>query len=122
MRRVLLVDDDPNLRESAQDILEDAGYQVRAAGDLKAARQLLAGEAAHVVIVDFNLPDGKGAELAQQVRAADARVKIVLMTGEVPAATGAPTTLFDAVLTKPVDPAMLLTLLAAFDINANPPA
>ena len=122
MKRLLLVDDDANLLDSAKDILEDAGYHVQTAHNLAAARAVLAVGAIHILLVDFNLPDGKGTDLAQEVRASYPRVKIMLMTGEVPVAINAASATFDVVLTKPVDPATLLTLLSAFNTNADPPA
>lgn len=123
MKRLLLVDDDPNILESAKDILEDAGYAVKTASTLAAARALLAEGALDVLVVDFNLPDGKGLNLALEAKSQWPALKRVLMTGEVPVATGgADTGLFHAVLTKPVDPPSLLALLAAFDRSGETPS
>lgn len=112
-KRLLVVDDDANLRESARDILEDAGHAVHVAGTLAEARQVLDQFGADVLLIDFNLPDGKGPELIPHAKAGHPSIQVILMTGELPAATSADASQIKAVLTKPVDPAMLLTLLAA---------
>jgi DNA-binding response OmpR family regulator len=122
VKRVLIVDDDENLIESAKDILEDSGYAVQTSGTLAAARAALAGGSVDIVMVDFNLPDGKGPDLARTAKAAKPDLCILLMTGEAAASVGNDAALFNAVLTKPVDPAALLSLLATLDANDTPPA
>jgi CheY-like chemotaxis protein len=55
MRQVLIVDDDPILRESLQDQLEGLGYDVVIAGDARALRERLLAPPAHAVLMDVRL-------------------------------------------------------------------
>lgn len=80
--RVLIVEDDENLRVALADNLVDEGYFVRTAATCAAARAAL--DAAprdapfDVVVLDLMLPDGDGYELCRQLRR-DARPARVLM-------------------------------------------
>lgn len=66
--RILVVDDEPAIREVVQLNLEAEGYQVSCAGD--AARALEVFDSGHFVlaILDVMLPDGDGFELARAIR------------------------------------------------------
>src|SRR5262245_7513628 len=59
----LIVDDDPDFRESLGLIVAGEGYEVSQAGCLLDARQCLAASHPDVVLVDLMLPDGEGTEL-----------------------------------------------------------
>ena len=65
--RVLVVDDNAALAENLKDILEDAGFAVRAAGSCAEAHSL-ARSGFDVALVDLALPDGSGTELAQELK------------------------------------------------------
>jgi CheY-like chemotaxis protein len=117
MARILLVDDDSNLVESARDILEDAGYEVESANTVRSALQVLEGHVPYqLMISDLNLPDGTGLDLAGKVRDLFPTMKILLMTGQAedsqPAGLAARQEgLVDHYLVKPVSPPQLLQLL-----------
>jgi DNA-binding response OmpR family regulator len=112
VKRILLVDDDPNILDGLRDILEDAGYHVESAATAAAARETLAAAPVDLVLVDFFLPDGQGPEIAAAAKARAAETRTVLMTGlsagDIP--EGKPAGV-DEVLVKPVYPADLLALL-----------
>jgi signal transduction histidine kinase len=67
--RILLVDDEPSLRELLREILEEAGYAVTTAGNGKQALGALDAAAPELVISDVNMPGMDGYELYRQVRA-----------------------------------------------------
>ncbi len=70
--RILVVDDEPDLRTLYELTLLREGYQVEAAGNVAEARRLLAEKKFAAVITDMRLPDGLGLDvlkdLAQQQR------------------------------------------------------
>jgi len=68
-----------------------------------------------ILLVDFNLPDGKGPELAQAIKSQWPAIKTVLMSGESFSTMNPQSAMFDHVLSKPVEPTKLLAVLAAFD-------
>jgi len=110
--RLLLVDDDPGILESAKDILEDAGYLVDVRSTVHSALESLRAQPPAIMLVDFNLPDGNGVDLARAARALLPGLKVILMTGQekvdVSSAGGAVT----ISLAKPVAPSDLLAILA----------
>ena len=111
MTAILIVDDDPNILDTAKDILEDAGYQVATAGTGAAAMEQLALTEAEVAIFDFNLPDTTGIELALKAKVLHPKMAIILMTGEGHVDPGPAKNAVDFILTKPVNPAQLIDLL-----------
>lgn len=65
---VLVVDDDPGVREMLGDYLADNGYQVLHAENGPRARSILEERAPHVVILDVGLPGEDGLSLARFIR------------------------------------------------------
>ncbi len=82
--RILLVDDDPDIRETVQEMLDDLGHAVTAADSGPAALALLR-EAADfdLLLADFAMPEMTGVQLAEQAVAMRPALPIVLMTGYV---------------------------------------
>jgi DNA-binding NtrC family response regulator len=61
---ILIVDDEVDLREIFAGILEKEGYTVDLAGTVAEAKGLLAAHQYGMVLVDWRLPDGDGAVIA----------------------------------------------------------
>jgi two-component system response regulator MprA len=80
--RLLVVDDDPDVRESLRDSLEFEGYTVATAGDgTQALRQLLALEARpDLAIVDLMMPGMNGLEVCRRLRADGERMPVLMLT------------------------------------------
>ncbi|MGE5154986.1 MAG: response regulator [Bdellovibrio bacteriovorus] len=66
--RVLVVDDDPDVRDLLDDYLSEQGYEVSAADSASVARQLLERETPSVVLLDVGLPGEDGLSLARYIR------------------------------------------------------
>lgn len=84
--RILVVDDEPSMREFLEIALEDFGYQVRVAENLMTARQCLRENAFEVVLTDLRLPDGTGIELLTEIKA-EAESEVILLTAYATAET-----------------------------------
>jgi two-component system phosphate regulon response regulator PhoB len=67
MATVLVVDDEPDIREVIRFALEEAGFRVLEAGHADEARRLLA-EQPDLVLLDWMLPGRSGLELAAQLK------------------------------------------------------
>ncbi|HED65441.1 MAG TPA: tetratricopeptide repeat protein [Planctomycetes bacterium] len=79
--RILVVDDDPIVREVVCRLLSSVGYcAVGAEGCMDALAQFRSG-AFDLVLTDYVMPDGSGAELARELREIDQGCPIVLLTG-----------------------------------------
>ncbi len=65
---VLIVDDDPAIRELLRFVLRKEGYVVLEAGDGQAASRLLEQEQVHLAVVDLMMPRKDGFELCEEIR------------------------------------------------------
>ena len=78
--RVLVVDDEPDLRNLYELSLVREGYQILSAGSLAEARALLAEQSFDVLITDMNLPDGQGLELLRDIARGQRRERSIVIT------------------------------------------
>jgi signal transduction histidine kinase len=78
--RVLVVDDNAAFLDNLQELLSDAGYEVRIADSCRAAREL-AQTGFDVALVDLRLPDGEGTTLAAELKEGMPESEVVLLTG-----------------------------------------
>lgn len=78
MTRLLLVDDEPNLRAVMALLLERMGYTVTAVGSLDAALRALPVD---IALLDVMMPDHDGFAVAAQLRAAQPALPLVFCTG-----------------------------------------
>jgi CheY-like chemotaxis protein len=65
---VLVVDDDPDVREALAGVLERCGAKVRAAGAVAEAMQAMRDSVPDVLVSDLGMPGDDGYELLRQVR------------------------------------------------------
>ncbi len=68
MATILVVDDEPDIREVIRFALESADFRVVEAGHADDARRLLSAESPDLVLLDWMLPGRSGLELAQQLK------------------------------------------------------
>lgn len=82
VRTILLVEDDPDLRDALAGFLRRRGYAVVAVGDGAEAEAILSLGLPDLLVTDMMLPGRSGFQLAQQVRAnQDRRVPVVMVSG-----------------------------------------
>lgn len=107
--KILVVDDEPNVRLVFRTTLEGAGYDVTEAADGESALKALHGGPVDLVFLDLRMPDIDGLEVLQQLRAAgdDTPVVIVTAHGDVPNAVRAMKLGAIDFLGKPLSPADL---------------
>ena len=101
--RILVVDDEPLVRNLARRALERRGYLVEEAADGASALERLHRPGVDLMLVDMTMPDMDGAEVVRRVRRAGYPVAIVLSSGYVDVATerGLDLSQFQGFLTKP---------------------
>ncbi len=68
MATILVVDDEPDIREVMRFALENAEFSVIEAGHADDARKLLTDECPDLILLDWMLPGRSGLELAQQLK------------------------------------------------------
>lgn len=115
---ILLVEDDPLLRDAFRLLLEEAGYGVREAGTASAAIEVAAATTPSLILLDLGLPDRPGLDVVRTLRKRDATrdTPIIALTGragaeEERACIEAGCTHF---FTKPLEPKVLLHSLPSF--------
>jgi DNA-binding response OmpR family regulator len=80
MARLLVVEDDRNLRDALSETLEDEGHDVRRAAMLADARAALTDATPDVLVLDLMLPDGDGATLCAEVKRSGAPTRVLMLT------------------------------------------
>jgi ribonuclease P protein subunit RPR2 len=106
--RILVVDDDTQLRVLLRTTFEAVDTIVEEAGDVAAARATIAAGPPDVVVLDIGLPGVDGITYARELAAEHPQIGVVMLTGHSVAAPDAAGVA--AVVTKPFSP---LDLLAA---------
>jgi DNA-binding NtrC family response regulator len=79
---LLIIEDDPALREMLSLHFEDQGMRVCQAANCHQGRELMARETPDVVLLDQQLPDGLGIDLLPELLLTRPRTQIVMMTGQ----------------------------------------
>jgi len=80
-KRILVVDDEEFVLESAQQTLEAAGYEVRTALDAAAALRVMEKEAIDLVITDLRMPEMSGLDLIRRLQERHPDLPIVAASG-----------------------------------------
>jgi CheY-like chemotaxis protein len=81
-RTILVVDDDPDVRDYAISVLEDFGYRVLSAPDGEAALSLLEHDGAvDLLFTDVVMPGINGFEVARRAVARSPRLKVLFASG-----------------------------------------
>jgi len=79
--KILVVDDEPDIRSLLEDFLRGVGYVVHAAPDGEEALHLLQREGFHGVLADLQLPKLGGLELLRAIKASHPTVPVIMLTG-----------------------------------------
>lgn len=80
MSRLLVVDDEPNMRSVLTDILETEGHEVVACEEAEEALALLKREQFDVAILDLNLPGISGLEMMRRLKDRNPPLPIIMIT------------------------------------------
>lgn len=80
-RRVLVIEDEIDFRETLELVLAQAGLEVVAVGSGAAAVEAVRGDRFHLVITDLRMPGLSGADTISAIRELDAVVPVIVATG-----------------------------------------
>ena len=80
--RVLLVDDEPNMRWTMAEFLKRGGYEVLTASDFDSAMTALGGPEIDAAVIDIVLPGKSGVELLKELSSRATYLPVVMITGE----------------------------------------
>lgn len=110
--RILLVDDEPLVRDMCSHLLRKAGYEIEEAADGRSACDAIEQRRFDAVITDLALPLVDGIQVLKAVRERDPDLPVVLMTGSGDLGTAMQAVEHGALgyLLKPISPSVLLTV------------
>jgi two-component system NtrC family response regulator/two-component system response regulator AtoC len=79
--RILIVDDDENIRKVLTTILEEEGYAVESAETAKKAVEKTKKNFYNIALIDIRLPDMEGIELLTKMKDTTPKMRKVIITG-----------------------------------------
>jgi CheY-like chemotaxis protein len=82
MAQILIIDDDPAIRVTIEEILQSAGHAVISAVDGREGVKLFRANPAEVVITDLYMPNQDGLETIRELRRGNAKAVIIAMCGK----------------------------------------
>lgn len=78
--KILVVDDDNNLRETLVDLLEIEGYKVYQASTAEECLDICSSEFFNIILMDYNLPGENGMDLIRKIRAFNKESQVIMIT------------------------------------------
>lgn len=111
--KILIIDDEPNLRSTLAIILKRGGYSVDSVADAQAALQKLISERFDLVFLDLKMPGMSGMQLLPEVRLLYPDMPILILTANASLETAIEALRLGArgYLLKPLDPSQILVRL-----------
>lgn len=112
-RKVLIVEDEPDVRAVLRQGLERKGWQVSTADTCTVAEQIWRASRPDIALLDYSLPDGNAFALIPRLRAVDSSVPLIVLTGygTIDLAVEAIKLGADQFLTKPLELSALFAAL-----------
>ena len=112
--RILIVDDDENIRKVLMAILEDKGYHMEAAGTAREAIKKIDKKFYNLALIDIRLPDMEGIDLLTKIRDSTPKMRKIIITGypTLQNAVDAVNKGADAYITKPFDVERVLSSIS----------
>jgi len=126
MKRVLIVDDEPNIQKAVRAVLTDAGYEAVSCADPTRVEGLVATEPFDLVLLDIWMPALDGHAVLKQVKARRPALPVIIMSGHASVSTGVETAKSGAedFLEKPFSSDLLLSkvqgVLEGFEEPSGP--
>lgn len=80
MNQLLVVEDDPSIRESLDDFFTGREWLVNACEDIAAAELALSNHSFHMVLLDLRLPDGSGLDILRRMRRSGDKTPVIVLT------------------------------------------
>ncbi len=78
---ILIIDDDPTIRDSCRQVLKREGYKVKEAQDGSEGLKLFKKESFDVVLLDLKLPGLDGMEVLSKIREENPETPVIIITG-----------------------------------------
>ena len=80
--RILIIEDEPDLRNSIVDYLQQSGFSCESAADFRTAMEKIAGHEYTCIIVDIGLPDGDGLKVIEALKQKEAETGVIIVSAK----------------------------------------
>jgi two-component system OmpR family response regulator len=80
-KHILVIDDEADIRELLGEALTIKGYRVSTAADPEQARKIVKEDPPHLIILDFQIEEGDGFVLIEDIKLVGPNIPILLLTG-----------------------------------------
>ena len=81
MARILVIDDEPSIRDLLDTVLRRKGHEVALAEDGLKGLKLFQRERPHVTILDLKMPELNGLAVLREIRTLDPHAPVIILTG-----------------------------------------
>lgn len=109
--RVLIVDDERNIRESLAKVLRGEGYEVRLAENGQQALAQYDPDATDLILMDMNMPVQNGWDALNRLFAMNPHQAVIIITGKSPQLSWAARPVTGTLIEKPIDMTELLSCM-----------
>ncbi|RMD86174.1 MAG: response regulator [Calditrichaeota bacterium] len=118
-KNILIVDDEPNIRDLLSKYFRKIGYSPYVAQDAKEAFLIMQQEDIEIVFLDIKLPGVSGVEILKQLRELNKNIHVIMISGHADEDTAKETLKLGAFdyIHKPIDLLRLDELLAQIEIS-----
>ena len=79
MFKIVIIEDDKEIREELKILLQNSGYEVKVISEFENVENKIIEEQAHLVLLDINLPGKNGFEICSKVRS-KSKIPIIFVT------------------------------------------
>ncbi|MEG1542263.1 MAG: sigma-54 dependent transcriptional regulator [Victivallaceae bacterium] len=121
IKSILVVDDEPLIRDFLETLLKKYGYAVQTVSQYKDVKKLISKKKFDLVITDMNLEDGSGLDVIRAVRARSSHISILVITAFATIENAVAAVKHGAFnyITKPFSPETLLTFIKKAEEHAS---
>jgi len=119
MTRILIIDDEGNIRRMIASLLKAEGYSTEEAGSGESGLEKMAAQEPDAVLLDLALPGANGLEILEKIHKGWPEIPVVMMSGQATLGDAVQATRLGAFqfLEKPLTPeAVLITLTSALEL------
>ena len=82
-KHILSIDDEADIRELLQEVLTIKGYRVSTAAEPEKAKKIVKDDPPDLIIMDFQIEEGDGFVLIEEIKRLGPKIPILLLTGAV---------------------------------------
>ncbi len=80
MKKILIVDDDKEVRDNLEEILNDEGYSTQTAASARQALEQSGKDRFHVILLDYMMPERTGLDVLSELKRVNPKSKIIMIT------------------------------------------